>query len=153
MVKDLKYFMREEKEEIISVPGPESFKDENGEVIMLEIRVLDNRHILKINESYRKRSMALDKKGAPFIANGEVVFKTENDSTRAVQHIIVDALVYPNLKDPELMRFYGCVDMTEMPQRVFSKADEYTHVNRAVFAALGLAQGATDDDTIETAKN
>jgi len=41
MAKDLKYFMREQKEEIITVPGPESFKDENGKVIDFEVRVLD----------------------------------------------------------------------------------------------------------------
>ena len=33
--KDLRYFMREEAkvEQIVTVPGPESIKDENGKVI------------------------------------------------------------------------------------------------------------------------
>lgn len=40
--KDLRYFMREEAkvEQIVTVPGPESIKDENGEVIQLEIKQL-----------------------------------------------------------------------------------------------------------------
>ena len=37
--KDLKYFMREHKEEIITVPGPASIKDEDGNVINLEVKV------------------------------------------------------------------------------------------------------------------
>lgn len=81
--RDLKYFMREREEQIISVPGPETFTDENGNVLDLEIRVLSNTEIQKINNNYRKRSIATDKKGQPYIANGEVVFKTEKDSAKA----------------------------------------------------------------------
>ena len=42
--KDLRYFMREEAkvEQIVTVPGPESIKDENGNVIQLEIKQLHN---------------------------------------------------------------------------------------------------------------
>ena len=107
MVKrDLKFFMREKEEEIITVPGPSSFKDDEGKVIDLEIRVLSNKEIREINSKYRHRSVATDKKGQPYIANGEVVFKTEKDSERAVRHIIAEALVYPDLKDKALMEFY-----------------------------------------------
>ena len=35
-----------------------------------------------------------------------MVFKTEKDSVKATRHIIVEALVYPDLKDPELMKYY-----------------------------------------------
>lgn len=145
--KDLKYFMREHKEEIVTAPGPESFKDENGNVIELEIKVLDQATITKINNNYRKRSIALDRKGNPFISNGEVVFKTEKDADRATRHIIAEALAYPNLKDPQLMEFYQCNDITEMPLLVFSKSDEYLHIIRVVFAALGL--GDYNEDTAE----
>ena len=42
--KDLRYFMREEAkvEQIVTVPGPESIKDENDNVIQLEIKQLHN---------------------------------------------------------------------------------------------------------------
>jgi hypothetical protein len=151
MEKDLKYFMREHKEEIVTVPGP--VNDENGEPVMLEIKVLDNKRIQEINEHYRKRNIATDKKGNPLIAMGEVVFKTEKDGGRAVRHIIAEALVYPDLANKELMAFYNCYDITEMPFFVFPKADEFAHVQRAVFAALGLIEGADDEETIEAAKN
>lgn len=151
--RDLKYFMREREEQIISVPGPETFTDENGNVLDLEIRVLSNTEIQKINNNYRKRSIATDKKGQPYIANGEVVFKTEKDSAKAARHIIAEALVFPDLKDKGLIEFYHCSDITEMPELVFSRADEYAHVTRAVFTALGLIDGVPDDEVIGEVKN
>lgn len=151
--KDLKYFMRSTEPEVITAPGPESFKDEEGNVIQFEIKVLTQEEINKINEAYRKRSMATDKKGNPLIAMGEVVWKTEKDSAKAARHLLVEALQYPNLKDPELMKYYGCVDVTDMPLKVFPKADEYQHVSRIVMQALGLASAINDDEELEAAKN
>ncbi len=155
MVKNLKYFMREnlKKEEIIVAPGPESIKDENGNTINLEIRVLPNSVIQKINDNYRKRTIALDKKGNPYISGNEVVFRTEFDAARASRHVIVEALKYPDLKDPELMKFFDCHDITDMPLLVFPRADEYRHVSNMVMTALGLREAATDEEEIEEAKN
>lgn len=151
--KNLKYFMRDVKDEIITVDGPESFKDEDGNVIQLEIKVLSQSEIQRINNNYRKRTIATDKKGNPLAYNGEVLWKTEKDSAKATRHMIVEALQYPDLKDKELMKFYNCVDVTEMPLLVFSRSDEYTHVTRAVMTALGLLEGVSDEETVEEAKN
>lgn len=139
--------------EIVTAPGPESFRDENGNVIQFEIKVLTQEEINRINDGYRRRSMATDKKGNPLIAMGEVVWKTEKDSAKASRHLIVEALHYPDLSDPELMNYYGCVDVTEMPLKVFPKADEYQHVSRIVMQALGLASAVSDDEELEAAKN
>lgn len=151
--KDLKYFMRSTEAEVVTAPGPESFKDEDGNVIQFEIKVLTQAEINQINDNYRKRSMATDKKGNPLIAMGEVVWKTEKDGAKASRHMIVEALQYPNLKDPELMKHYNCIDVTEMPLLVFSKADEYQHVSRIVMQALGLASSVNDDEDMKDAKN
>ena len=151
--KDLKFFMRSVEPEVVTAPGPDSFKDDEGNVINFEIKVLTQAEIQKINNMYRKRSMATDKKGNPLIAMGEVVWKTEKDSARAARHLIVEALQYPDLKDKDLMAHYGCVDVTEMPLLVFPKADEYSHVSRIVMSALGLGGFATDEETLEAAKN
>lgn len=151
--KDLKYFMRSTEAEVVTAPGPESFKDEDGNVIQFEIKVLTQAEINQINDNYRKRSMATDKKGNPLIAMGEVVWKTEKESAKASRHMIVEALQYPNLKDPELMKHYNCIDVTEMPLLVFSKADEYQHVSRIVMQALGLASSVNDDEDMKDAKN
>lgn len=151
--KDLKYFMRSNEPEVVTAPGPETFKDENGEVIQFEIKKLTQEEINRINDAYRKRSMATDKKGNPLIAAGEVVWKIEKDSARAARHMIVEALQYPDLKDPDLMKHYGCVDVTEMPLKVFSSADEYQHVSRIVMQALGLVAAVSDDEDLADAKN
>lgn len=151
--KNLKYFMRSMEPEIVTAPGLDSIRDENGDVIPFEIKVLTQEEINKINDMYRKRSMATDKKGNPLIALGEVVWKTEKDSTRASRHLIVEALQFPNLKDKELMEYYGCVDITEMPLKVFPRADEYQHVSKVVMQALGLASAVNDDEELAAAKN
>lgn len=151
--KDLKYFMRSKEAEIVTVPGPESFKDDEGKVIDFEIRVLTQEEINKINNNYRKRSMATDKKGNPLVATGEVIWKTEKDNAKATRHLIVEALQYPDLKNEELMEYYGCVDVTDMPLKVFSKADEYQHVLRIVMQALGLSSSVNEDEDIDAAKN
>ena len=151
--KDLKYFMRSNEPEIITAPGPDSFKDEDGNVIQFEIKKLTQEEINRIINAYRKRSMATDKKGNPLIAMGEVVWKTEKDNARATRHMIAEALVYPDIKDPELMKYYNCNDVSEMALKVFSSADEYQHVLRIVMQALGLSNEVNDDEDLADAKN
>lgn len=162
MSKNLKYFMRPEAktEPTVTIPGPESIKDENGKTVNLEIKVLSAEHIRQINEGYHTRTVALNKKGDPYISNGSVVWKDDRDSAKASRHIIVEALVFPDLKDKELMDYYNCVDITEMPEKVFSRADEFAYVSRVVMAVLGIGgqlseaeQKALDDGEIEDAKN
>ncbi len=162
MGKNLRYFMREEAktESIVTVPGPDTIKDENGEVVQLEVKVLSAKTIREINDNYHTRTVALDKKGSPYISGGNVVFRDERDSVKATRHIIVEALVYPNLKDPELMKFFECVDVTEMPEKVFSKANEFAHVSRVIMALLGLGgqlseeeQKKADEEELDDAKN
>lgn len=152
--KDLKYFMRNTEPEIVTALGPESFKDEAGNTIVFEIKALTQAVIQKINANYKHRVMATDKKGNPLIANGEVVWKVDNDSAKAARHLIVEALQYPNLKDEELMKYYNCVDVTDMPLLVFPSSAEYNHVVRIVMAALGLIEEQSKDDSeVEEAKN
>lgn len=157
MKKNLSYFMREEKEEIITVLAPESFKDKDGNRIEMKIKTLSNDRIRRINESYRKRSIAVDRSGRPYIQNGEVAFQTEHDSPRAYRHIIAEALVEPNLSDKELMEFYKCYDITEMPMKVFSKAGEYDYVFNKVMTVLGLItpdeKDESENELLEEAKN
>ena len=154
--KNLKYFMREEskQEQIFQVPAPERFKDDKGEVVQMEIKKLHNDAIARINDMYKSRTPMKDKKGNYIVQNGEVVFRTEKDSVKATRHIIVEALVYPDLKDPELMKFYDCVDITDMPLKVFPDNDEYVYVSRKVLEILGLMDAAENNEReVEDAKN
>ena len=151
--KSLKYFMRDNTEEVVTVPGLESFKDENGKVVDFEIKVLSNEHIRKIQNNYRKRSIATDPKGNPYIVNGEVAWKVEKDNDRSLRHIMVEAFVYPDLKDKELMAHYGCVDVTEMPMHVFSNTKDFNDAAQLVMKTLGMIESTTPDQEIEEAKN
>lgn len=155
MKKNLSYFMKEVKEEIVTVPAPESFKDENGHALEMEIKVLSNEKIRKIQDNYRKRSVALDSKGNPYTVGNEVIFKTENDTNRAFRHIMAEALVYPDLKSQELMDHYKCYDISEMPLKVFSKTADYNYVFRTVMVALGIIVDDSEpkEDLVEEAKN
>ena len=156
--KSLKAFMREsiKTDEIVSVPGPDTILGEDGKPEMLEIKVLGASEIKKINDMYTSRTMAVDKKGNPYIQNGQVAFKVLSDTDKATGHILAEALVHPNLKDPELMKFFGCHDVSEMAAKVFKRTDEFAHVNRAVMAALGLNREPADVDSqkdVDEAKN
>lgn len=154
--KNLKYFMREDskKEQIFQVPAPERFKDEKGEVIQMEVKKLHNDTIARINDMYRSRTPLKDRKGNYIVQNGEVVFQNVRDNVKSTRHLIVEALVYPDLKDPELMEYYGCIDITEMPIKVFPDNDEYGYVSRKVLGIIGLLDGEEDNDKeVEDAKN
>ena len=159
--KNLRYFMRPEakEEKIVEVPGPSAIKGEDGKPITMKVKVLHNKRIREINDSYRTRRMATDKKGNPMVANGEVVFKVEKDGARAARHLIAEALVFPDMRDKELQDFFKCYDMVDMVDAVFPSADEYAHVSNVVLAALGLgpavdeADESDDDKQINDAKN
>ena len=159
--KNLRYFMRPEakEEKIVEVPGPDTIKGEDGKPITMKVKVLHNKRIREINDSYRTRRMATDKKGNTLVSGGEVVFKVEKDNARAARHLIAEALVFPDMRDKELQDFFKCYDMVDMVDAVFPSAEEYAHVSEVVLAALGLgaASGEEDDEDadkqIEDAKN
>ena len=138
----------------------EVIRDMDGNVIQLEVKVLSSERIRAINEAYHTHTVALDKKGNPYINGGNVVFRDERDNAKATRHILVEALQYPKLDDPELMKYYNCVDITQMPEKVFSRADEFAHVTRVVMALLGIGgqlseeeQKQADEKEIDDAKN
>lgn len=151
--KDLKFFMRDLAEEIVTAPAPASFVDDEGNPIEMQIRVLPAARIQEIFAKYKNRRVATNAKGAPYLLpSGDVAWQTEKDNARAFRHIIAEALVYPDLQDKELMAHYNCVDLTEMPLKVFSRSDEYNHVSQVVSSALGL-DGSSDEELVEEAKN
>lgn len=64
--RTLAYFMREtaKKQEIVEVPGIESIKDENGQVVPFKIKMLTKKEIDDIYDKYRTRTMLCDKKAS-----------------------------------------------------------------------------------------
>ena len=158
--KNLRAFMREsaKTQEIVLVPGPASILGEDGNPVMLEIKVLTGAQLNEITDKYTERVMAVDNNGRPYIQNGEVAFKVTSDNSKANGHILAEALIYPNLKDKELMEFFECHDISQMAAKVFPKRDEFTHVQNAVLGALGLLRkpagnGGDGTSLISEAKN
>lgn len=157
MAKSLSLFMRDTEEKIVVIPGVDSIRDENGDVVDFEVKVLSNKTIRNIQNQYKKKAVAHDKKGNPLVSGGEVVFKSDYDSDRALRHIIAEALVYPNLKDKELQDFYKCYDIADLLLVVFSNPEEYNDVVRRVMIELGMISRADAEDEnekeIDDAKN
>lgn len=155
--RTLSYFMREaaKKQEIVEVQGIESIKDENGQVVPFKIKMLTKKEIDDIYDKYRTRTMLCDKKGKPIFNRGQAVFDINTDSNRALRRIIVEALVYPDLHNKELMEFFDCYDFSEMPLKVFPNPKEYDQVANIVLSALGILEEENDDSETEVqeAKN
>lgn len=156
MNKNLKYFMRDsaKEEKIFEVPGLETIKDDSGNIVPLKIKRLHNSRIREIHDMYKTRKPLKDNKGNFIVQNGEAVFAVEKDSERAGRHIIAEALVEPDLKDKDLMKFFNCVDITKMPLLVFPESEEYAYVNRKVMEIIGLIDPEEKDEKeLEDAKN
>lgn len=154
--KSLKYFMRDlsVKEEIVEIPGIERYKDEEGKIIPFQVRLLSQKKIMDIYDKYKKKEIAYDKKGRPIVNSGEVAFAVDSDAGRATRRIMVEALVYPDLKDKELMDHYKCPSYDDMPFCIFPKADEYAEVQKNILIALGISSPEEGDkpDEVDEAK-
>ena len=151
--RDLSYFMKgvTEEPESVEIRGLDRFKDEKGNVIPFTVRILGQDRVTEIFERYRKRKLVYKKNGKPEVVGGSAVFEDDSDTARAVRHLIVEALEYPNLRDEKLMESYGCVDITEMPNKVFRNFKEYNYVAQNVLALHGLND--EDVDEVKEAKN
>lgn len=156
MALSMQYFMKEElkKDEIVEIPGIDTFKDNDGNIIPFKVKILGTEEIAKIRKMYTTNKLLIDDKGRKvFDKNGKPIYETEVDNLKANQRLLVESLVYPNLKDDELMKYYGCVDALDMPYKVFKKMDDYKKVTSSVIEALGLNNDLDDEELIEEAKN
>lgn len=156
MNKDLSYFMRDEmkNEQIFIVPGPSTICGENDIPINLEIKKLSQEQINKIHDLYTNKKYLKDKKGNFVVQNGQAITEINKDINKITNHILVDSLIYPNLRDMKLMEYFGEVDITNMPARVFGGAGELAYVNQKILEVLGLRESSDTDETeIDDAKN
>lgn len=156
---DLKYFMREElkSDEIVEVPGVATFSDEEDKPIPLQFRVLGKEEINAIRKKFTKNKIVCDEKGKRlFDKSGRPVIEAEIDNFAATNRLIVESLVFPNLKDPELMSFYSVLDATDMPNKIFKHFKDHQYVEEQMLIALGISDEEaepTDDELINEAKN
>ncbi len=156
MEKDMKYFMQPKlkEREIVEIPGVDTFKDDDGNVIPFKIQVLNQQEISDIYDTYRKKTRLTDKKGKVIVENGAPVTETEVDAKKALRRLIAEAVVYPNMKDEKLMKFYDCYDFADMPIKLFPDPKNYNYVQNEVLKILGINDDSDEEETdIETAKN
>lgn len=148
-------FMKKVEPEIVTIPGLSSFRDENGNILDLQMKALTTLEIEEIRKGYRTKKVACDKKGNPLIFGGQLVYDEDFDSARATEHMIVETLVFPDLKDKDLMEFYGVVDSREMPRKVFSRMKDFEYISNMVLKVNGLSSDAEDDteQTVNEIKN
>lgn len=149
----LSYFMHSKEPEIVKYPAPEGYIDENGKRIELEFRVLSEEEMRDIREHWREKKLVKDH-GKPMVVNGAPVYETNYDSESALREMLIESLQYPNLKDEELMDYYGVVDVMVMPFKVFPKSAELLEVYRA----FNVIHGFTEEDgeevsDLDAAKN
>ncbi len=155
---DMRYFMREElkQDEVVEIPGLETFKGEDGKPIPFQVKVLGIDEVNKIRKAYSKKRIILDDKGKRmFDKLGRPMLSDDTDLEAATRRLVVEALVYPNLKDPELMQFYGVGDVMEMPFKLFKNPKDWSYVSNAVAEVLGIdgSDDISDEQLIKEAKN
>ncbi len=154
--KNLSYFMREKlkKEEVVEMAGPDSIRDENGKPVVFQIKRLCREKVDRIYDNYRTLKPALDRNKKPYVVDGKMVMKEEKDYAKALRHVIAEALVYPDLHDEELMKYYNCIDVTEMPIKMFTQK-EYSEVIKMINHVLEIDDEDEEEqeDDLESAKN
>lgn len=162
MATDMKYkaFMRADVrdavDEVVEVEGHAPFVDDNGAPIPWQVRVIPRTKADKIREQYRKKRLLRDRKGKPIAANGEAIFETETDLSGLVDHMIIEALAFPNLRDEELQKFYGVSDANSLLDILFRDRDLYNYAIEVVNKVNGWTaedDDDSDDKDVTTIKN
>lgn len=137
----INYFLKEKKEivENKKVVVSKGFKDENGEPIAWEIRQISQAESDQLKEDCTIRTK---KKGARDI--------TENfQSAKFTNALITSAVVYPDLKDPDTLKSYGLLKISDLLPKMLT-VGEYSDLAEAVLEHNGLD---ADEEIIEAAKN
>ena len=149
---NLSAFMRKEfkTETIVEIEGFDRFKDEKGNVLPFKVKKLSYEKINQIRDFHSIEKVAYDKKTRkPVVVDGIVAKDIKYDNDKANANIVVEALVYPNLKDKELMAFYDCDEYIQMPSKLFTPI-EYVELMRRIWLVLGLI--SPDDDEEDNRK-
>lgn len=156
---DLSYFMHDTTPTEATYPAPERFVDKDGNRLQLIFRILTEEEIREIRKHWHKRTIVKDDKTKrPIVlSNGTVAVDETYDGQSAMQEMLVESLVYPNLKDQTLLNHYKCLNAIEMPLKVFPRSDDLAYVVKAFDILHGYEQAdgnveKTESD-IDKAKN
>lgn len=155
--KTLDYFLKKHEPKIVEIKAPESFIDDDGNRIVMKVRVLTQEEIDHIYDNYTRKATAFDgsgKKRKPLVDGGELVVRRERDSSAALRHVVAEALVEPDIKSQVCMEFYNCYDISEILYKVFPLSKDYNYVVTEVLKVLGISNDdENEEDDFESAKN
>ena len=106
----LKSFFKENNIKIENVKyiASDRFKDENGEVIEWELKVLDNKKVDELRNRFSSRSYV----------NHKEEFKFNSEDFMKV--FVTEAIVFPNLTDKDLQDSYGVFSPYELLQEILT---------------------------------
>lgn len=152
-VSSIQAFMRPElkEETIVEIPGIQTFTDEKGEPIPFKIRMITTADLTRIRKGCHVRKIAKDAKGKPIFQNGQIQYDDQYDGNAMNDQMIVQALVFPDLHNKELLDFYGVLDSVELVHKLFRKLDDYTYITEKIQEISGITSDG--DEVIEDAKN
>lgn len=152
-VTSISAFMRPElkEETIIEIPGIKTFIDEKGNPIPFKIRAITTADLTRIRKACHERRIVKDAKGKPIFQNGQIQFDDQYDGNAMNDQMIVQALVYPDPHNRELLDFYGVEDSVDLIHKLFRKLDDYTYITEQIQKASGITSDG--DEVIEDAKN
>lgn len=144
-MSNLKFFMVEslKKDEVVEVPGISTFKDEKGNPVPFQILKLGTSKLNDIRKGFTIKKLVKDGKGKQvYSKGGDPLFQVDYDGAKATNKIIVESLNFPNLADKDLMAFYECVDVLEMPMKLFKDPNDFKYISQQVM----IVNGMTDED-------
>ncbi|MDO7787124.1 phage tail assembly chaperone [Desulforamulus aquiferis] len=145
MERTMEFFMKGKRKETANgfVVVTEAFLDDKGKPIPFEIQALDQEKIEEIQEECTKPAI---------IKRGRVVVPEKMDTNRYVARLCVESLVFPNVKDTQLLKSYGRVDPVELLKKdILPIGGEYAELAEAVMKINGFDEDVSK--LIEEAKN
>lgn len=142
-MSDLSLFLKKNKikKENIFLPATASLKDENGNVLMWEIRALTARDIENIKSLCIKERPVNNSKG---------VYRPYLDNSFDAR-LCAAAVVFPDLENAQLQDSYGVSNAHELLLEMIDCPGEFNALMKKVRDLCGL--GADINEDIEKAKN
>lgn len=140
--KSMAYFMKgkakqlPEEELVIS----ERFLDDEGKPIPFKFRAISQPKVDEIMEECTK----------PVYKKGRLIDE-RLDKQRLIARLGVESTVYPNFKDPELLKSYDKVDPVELVKEILCVPGEYAEWVMATQRINGFEEDFSD--LVEEAKN
>lgn len=145
-------------EAVTVVEAPEGYVNKDGERMQLEMKILSVDVINALRRKYTKRVPVKNKNGGYASAAGRVLVDEITDNETLSRALLAEALVYPDLKDPDLQAAYKCYDYVEMVGKIFPTNAALLDVIEKFNRVQGLVKDEDDEgeyfeSLMEDAKN